>query len=317
MTRLGRAGCLPALLLGTLLTLACTSVDPGPFEDFRQAVDQARLGTDTILLLDYEWSRRGFVETILRGVPEELSALFLTFDGDDPFHVRLQDPPAFLAVHEARDLLANLASTFAAYAELLARLAGSEVIRPKTLDSLERDLNAGLRKAARALEEEPPAGAEAAAGLFSAAASRAFRTYINRRRAQDLRAAMESTQPSVEHWARVAADAVQNVRDDIKSEYDTRKAYISRRYAEMRRGKNAREQRRLVEEMIDLDEGVIDIFATLRALRGAFLSMPGAHGQLAESTQSRNVSLDALRAFDEHGQQLRVLQQRLSRGRGR
>lgn len=317
MTLLGRRDGLPALVLCTLITAACVSVDPEPFEDFREATDQVRTGTNAILLLDYEWSRRGFVETVLSGAPEELGTLFLTFDEDAPFDVQLHDPPVFLVVNQARHLLTNLASTFAGYAQLLARLAGPEVIRPKTLDTLERDLDARLREATKALEEEPPAGAEAAAGLFSATASNAFRAYIEKRRANDLRAAMESTQPFVEHWAKVAADAVQNVRDDIKTEYDARKAYISKRYAETRRGKNSREQRRLIEEMIDLDATVIDSFATLRALRDAFLSMPGAHRQVAESTRGPNVALDEVRTFEEHGQHLRVLQQRLSRSRGR
>jgi hypothetical protein len=317
MTPSGRVGRLTAFLLGALLTVACASVDPEPFEEFRRASDRVHVGTDTILLLDYEWSRRGFVETVLGSAPEELGTLFLTFDADDPFGVRLQDPPAFLAVLEARDRLANLASTFSGYAELLARLAGSEVIRPKTFDTLERDLNARLRKATQALEEEPPAGLEAASGLLSAAASQAFRAYIEGRRAEDLRSAMESTQPAVEHWAGVAADAVQNVRDDIKSEYDARKVYISKRYAETRRGKNSREQRRLIEEMIELDATVLNSFATLRALRDTFLTLPGAHRQLAESTRNPDASLNAVRDFDAHGQHLWVLQRRLSRSTGR
>jgi hypothetical protein len=303
-------------LLGacTLLTAACSSLDPQPFEAFRQATQQLQAGTNTVLLLDYEWSRRGFVDSVVGGAPEELSTLFLTFDDDDPFEVRLTDPPAFLAINQARQLLSGLASTFSGYAQVLARLAGSEVIRPKTFESMERDLDARLRKATKALEEEPSAGAEGAAGLFSAAASKAFRAYIERRRAEDLRAAMQSTQPVLEHWARLAADAVQNVRGDIKTEYDSRKVHISKRYAETRRGTNAREQRRLIEEMVDLDATVVDAFATLRALRDAFLTMPGAHRQLADSTRDPSASLDEVREFQEHGQHLRILEQRLSRG---
>jgi Tfp pilus assembly protein PilE len=285
-----RSGHLSPLLASTLLTFACASIDPGPFEDFRHATHQVRAGTDTILLLDYEWSRRGFVETILRGAPEELSTLFLTFDENDPFEVRL---------------------------ELLARLAGSEVIRPKTFDTLERDLNASLREATKSLEKESRAGTEAAVGLFSTAASKAFRTYIEKRRAKDLRAAMEHTQPAVEDWATVAVDAVDNVRDDLKSEYDARKAHISQHYAEAHRGKKSRDQRRLIEEMVDLDATVVDTFALLRTLRRAFLSLPGAHRQLAESTRNAQVSLDAVRKLSEQGQHLRVLEQRLSRGSGR
>ena len=155
MTLLGRRDGLPALVLCTLITAACVSVDPEPFEDFREATDQVRAGTNAILLLDYEWSRRGFVETVLGSAPEELGTLFLTFDEDAPFDVQLHDPPVFLVVNQARHLLTNLASTFAGYAQLLARLAGPEVIRPKTLDTLERDLDARLREATKALEEEP------------------------------------------------------------------------------------------------------------------------------------------------------------------
>jgi hypothetical protein len=300
-----------------LLTVSCASVDPGPFEDFRQATDQVRAGTDAILLLDHEWSRRGFVETILRGAPEEVGTLFLTFDENDPFEVGLQDPPVFLLVRDARRVLADLASTFARYAELLVRLAGSEVIRPKTFDTLERDLNASLREATKSLEKESRARTEAAVGLFSPAASKAFRSYIEKRRAEDLRAAMEHTQPFVEDWATVAVDAVDSVRDDVKSEYDARKAHISQQYAETHRGKKSRDQRRLIEEMIDLDATVVDGFALLRTLRRAFLSLPGAHRQLAESTRNAEVSLDAVRRLGEHGQHLRILEQRLSRGSGR
>jgi hypothetical protein len=310
MKPLPRRDTLHAILLAGLLA-ACASIDPEPFEHFRNAAMQVERGTEALLLLDYQWSRRGFAEALLEGSPEDLSSLFLRFDEEEPFSARLRDPPVFLAVHAARDLLGDLASTFSDYAGLLARLAGAEGIAPGTFDDLERELNARLRNAVEALGAGAPPATEAGVALFSSSASEAFRTYIVRRRANDLREAIEQTQPLLELWASVASDAVENVRDDIKTEYDARKLRISRRYAEGRGGKNRREQERLIGEMIDLDATVVESFSALRTLRDAFRTMPGAHRQLADSIGDGEVPRDELWEFHEHGERLRQLGRRL------
>lgn len=311
MSPLGLGRSLAALLVASLA--ACASIDPEPFEQFWNATTRVESGTEAILLLDYEWSRRGFAEALLEGDPEDLTTLFLTFDEEDPFAARLPDPPVFLAVKQARELLGDLASIFSDYAALLARLAGADRIELKTFDDLERELNARLREAAKALGGAAPTETEAGVTLLSSSTSAAFRAYIDRRRANDLREAIETTQPSLEVWARVAADAVENVRDDIKTEYDARKLRISRGYAESRngKGKSRREQERLIGEMIELDATVVEAFGALRTLRDAFKTMPGAHRQLADSIGDTKLPLDDVREFHEHGERLRQLSRRL------
>jgi hypothetical protein len=293
-----------------LLATACATVDPEPFEKFHVTTDRVRSSTDALLLLDYEWSRRGFVDQLTRQSPEDLRALFLRFDEADPFTAELPDPPLFLAVNRARDHLAELSSAFSEYGQLLAGLAGSDLTDPESFDDLARKLNARLRDIARGLGKSR-SGNAAEFTLFSGAASEAFRTYIQRRRLGDLRAAIESTQPLLEGWARIGAEALDSVRDDIRTEYESRKVDLSRRYAEARR-KKPKDQRRLIEEVIDLDATVVDAFSSLRALRAAFASMPAAHRQLGESIGNPGSDLPQMQVFYDHGLHVRALRQRLT-----
>ncbi len=309
-------GFLGAAGAATLL-FGCATIDPAPFERFRVTTERIRTGVDALLLLDYEWSKRGFVDRLERESPESLGILFLEFDPVDPFRARLEEPPLFFGIRTDRDRLSRVAVAFVRYANLLARLTGNRPPDGAAFDELARDLNSALQRAEATLGTHDPEQARGRRALLSTGASEAIRSYFDRNRARELRRTITEADPLVVRLAEAAAEATQNVRDDLRTEYDARKVVLSRHYAEARKGRSRREPRARIEELIELDLTLLDTLSTLEALRETFRTLPEAHAELGEQIDEPDAPRDRLREFYERGRHLRDLYLELTRARSR
>jgi hypothetical protein len=155
----------------------CVSVNKEPFLKYRTAVEEARDGMDAAMSVGCEWTRSEFIEDFSSDPDSKFSDLTIETERGCDYSMPFE--PIYLEVKKARFALAELNKAFFTYADLLARLAGDDLLNADIFDQIARDLNENARKALKALGVSAKPKRMA---LFSAAASEAARLYIEKRR---------------------------------------------------------------------------------------------------------------------------------------
>jgi hypothetical protein len=292
-------------LLFVLLVSACASVNPDPFKKYRISLQEAQTGIDAAMSVNYEWTRSGFIDSFSSNSQAAFSQLLIQPGSE--YLWTWDNAPLYLYVRQTRTALFELNDAFYNYADLLAKLAGDELISKERFDSMAKDLNTTAISALESLKLSIPSQA---VGLFSQAAAEAARLYIENKRQSYLRDAIQKNQANIQDYSDKCISLIQTIRGNIKS------YYVDRYDPYEKAWKTAKplERKNLTENMLALNEQLIDSLRVLQELEKAYSELPKAHTDLANSIGSKDMKLDGIQALYSSALRLQRLYKELIGG---
>jgi hypothetical protein len=259
------------------LLVGCASVNPEPFIKYRNAVHEAQTGIDAAMSVNYNWTRSGFVDGFSSNTNSKFTQLMI--QPGNGYDWSLPSSPIYLSVKHTRSGLAELNAAFAKYADLLAKLAGRDLVSTANFDQLAKDLNKNTTDAVKALGLDASAQGIA---LFSTAASEAARLYIENQRQKYLKQAIEKNQVNVTNYSVLCVSLLHTIRGNVKAYYADRTEPIKNAWnstAGEKRQKNT-------EAMLNLNEQYADAMRVLQELETAYDALPEAHVDLAKAIET-------------------------------
>jgi hypothetical protein len=282
------------ILLALVVAAGCATIEPKPFEDYRDAFVEVKRSSDRVLSVDYEWTYRTYVEKLAAGEDVSPVDLVLEFPLGD-YEWELPSDNLLARVRQTQNGLSELNAAFADYTILLADLAGGVVSDSARFDEQAVTLNERAQSAARALEFDDSADQWA---LFSAAGMALAREYLGRHRKKALEEIISENQAGVDLFAREASDAVKIVARDLKAEYQNHAGRVTTEWLEA----SETGRKRLAKELLNLNADMIAYLGALEILDSSYAVLARKHAELGRSLAKGEFSagelLDAAERLD-------------------
>lgn len=290
--------CWIAAVAASGLLVGCASVNPKPFVKYRNAVQEAQTSIDAAMSVSYNWTRSGFIESFSSNTNSKFTQLMI--QPGNGYDWSLPPSHIYLNVKQTRSELAELNTAFAKYADLLAKLAGRELVSTENFDQLAADLNKNITDAAKAIGIDASAHGRA---LFSTAASEAARLYIKDQRQKHLIKAIEKNQVNVTNYSALCVSLLHTIRDNVKTYYADRTDPIKIGWnstAGEKRQKNT-------EAMLNLNEQYADAMRVLQELETAYGALPEAHADLAKAIETPEFNVAGIQKLYASAKRLQQL----------
>ncbi len=291
------------LVGGFVLTvglLGCASVDPAPFDQFAQGLRSLRDGTDALATVDVQNARDRLSEQIRSG-DVSLLDLQLGFGPEFVHNFPFGEEPLFVQLERFQIGLLALNDAMIGYADLLARLAGNEVVDRATFDQLTTDLNANALSAANALDLG--IGGDDSA-LLSTVAVTAFRGVIESKRRAGLAGAIKDVQPQMAEFSRKMVVAIKFLATGVTTDYDDQFRAIVGPVAAA--GGEPIDDA-VIEKVLTLNTRSQETLGTLSALSASYQRLPAAHEDLIKAAGKKPGGLAGLIAFTNEALRLHTL----------
>lgn len=292
----------PSVAVGLLV--GCATLNQEPFIQYHNAVREAQAGIDAAMSVNYSWTRSGFIHSFSSDTNSRFSRLMIQPGAD--YDWSLPESPVYLQVKRARSGLAGLNEGFADYAGLLAKLAARELVSTATFDQMAKDLNRNASDALKTLDPGvPPEGI----ALFSTAASKAARMFIENRRQHHLKEAIEKNQTNVTRYSELCVSLIHTIRGNIKAYYDDRTESIQDAWNSTTGDK----RKKNTEAMMNLNEQYADAMSVLQELEAAYSALPAAHTDLAQALAKPSFNAEGIQTLYSSAKRLQQLYKTLQK----
>lgn len=298
-----------------LVLTGCAPINPKPFQDYDLSTRKLQSGMEAVFLIDRQMTTEGFITKLVEGNENDLKDMSIQFSTDiNSFDLdyRGGEQPLYIKIVEMGRQMGRLNNGFSEYAALLVMLAGSETVNQETFDSLAKDLNGNINDTANQLEKlgvSLPNNINQGVGIFSTVAVEGFRAYIDNKRRDTLKNAIEENQKVIRGWSEVAINALKNIRDDVQHEYDRKRSALGKTLII---STDSDAKRQTAQNLIQLNASIFDIMGVLQGLGAAYSKMPEAHENLAESLSNDAISLPALKSYYEEARRIQSLYKLIS-----
>jgi hypothetical protein len=294
------------LIVPTILSVGCTSVDPAPFTQFATSLQPLRDAVDAHAGTAAETSRQELVRKVAEG---EISAADLQLEFESSSHFTagygfaVDGEPNFARFERFRLGLSTLNDAMIVYAQSLAILAGGgqggDILPSATgFDQMARDLNSNASTAATALGLNADPGKQA---LLSSVAIQLFKTYIENRRRKDLVRAINEVQPRVEDFSSSAQQAVQFLASLVETDYN-------RKILKLLTTSPAN-----TSAILSFNDTTQATLNALRSMYNSYGALPAAHRNLLAAADRKSTGLAGLIALGEETTRLQGLVTQLSK----
>ena len=298
-----------AVVIALAVTGCATTVAQPPFQAFADSLQKVRTGADNALGALYDQTRARYVDNTAQG-GAALDASLLSTARTDAFAWAPATPgaapPLYLTEARFRDGVYRLNSSLVDYATALVQLSSPDLLSPETFNALATDLNNNLNKALPALGVPAPAQA---VGVFSVAATSAFRLYLQNKQRSTLAEAISKNQGAIQDTANLGRTAMEITVRAVSNEYAERSAALAGDI--QRAGASEADKRAKAKNLIDLNDGFIKDLGILRALHQSYVDLPAAHADLAAAVSDPKVGIGAIRRLYEQGRELQRLYEQL------
>lgn len=294
------------IVLGSACALfaGCASVNPEPFVKYRNSVQEAHTGIDAAMSVNYDWTRSGFIDGFSSDADSRFTQLIIQPGAGYEWELPLS--PIYLSVKQTRSGLAKLNESFVKYADLLATLAGDDLVSITTFDQLAKNLNENITDAAEALGlDAPPKGI----ALFSTAASEAARLYIENRRQKHLKRMIELNQANVADYSALCISLIHTIRGNIKSYYVERIEPIRIAW----NSTTGAARHRNTEAMLNINEQFADAMRVLQELETVYRTLPNAHADLANAIEKPDLDFAGIQKLYGSAKRLQHLYSELNK----
>ena len=178
----------------------------------------------------------------------------------------------------------------AQYANLLAKLAGNEVVNRGEFSQIERlECEYGVRGV-----EARRAALERGARLLFQGRGPDFQEIIERKRRKKLRQATEAQQPRIQDYAGYAQDALRLVVVGVKLPCDTDYEALANQFIDA--GNDSAKQSAL-QKILDRNRQMTDTLRTFEWLGNSYSKLPEAHADLVRAVDERQAGLGGILDF--------------------
>jgi hypothetical protein len=302
-----REFCLILFVISSILILSCASkVNPDPYKKFANSAIEAQEGIDQAMSVTFDWTKAGFIEGFSSNPESKFSELLIEPGSGFEWTWVRGEPPIYVDVANARGALYNLNTAFVGYANLLAKLAGNEIISVDTFDQMAKDMNSNVRDGAKALYLNVPAEGIA---IFSLAAIEAFKLYIENKRQEYLINGITDNQQNIEDLSVLVISLINTMRISIAGYYESR-------YEPIRVAWNSstgEKRQKQTEKMLNLNQQYSDTIRTLQELEKTYAAFPKANADLAKAIENPGLSVDGIQELYSSAKRLHRLYKELKK----
>jgi hypothetical protein len=299
-TRIPWVGTLTILMFVAVWLTGCATVDPKPFTEFNTLAQKLSRANDVAQThfdaeKNYWMSRNG-------GDPREVIGLFLSISDDQnndryvySYSFKDGQEPVFIKWRRFQSGLSDLNLAFIRYTELLAELAGSDLIKQEDFDKLAKDLNSNVRSALLAINPPNPGedGPNAEkVGLFSTVAAQAAQAYIQSKRKEYLVTIINDNQSAVEAILAHGKKGISNMAGNVRAVYEFNADNVKGKVA----ASSPDESRVLAESIYAESLVVATTLDLLNSLSDTYDSLATAHRNLAVGLEDGQFSVSSLAA---------------------
>lgn len=310
-----KSGCASMFLLwviGLPCLSGCGSINPEPFGKLTLSLQEVRNGADEALKYSDTENRSRFVEETAAASQTDNGSIAvqnLLIQGVDekPFAWQMNTVPLFMISPQFRSGVYTLNSTLIAYSELLAALAGSDIITQSEFDDMAKDLNASLKSAATTLQLKDP---ENVIGIISVGASRAAYSYIDHKRKNKLQDILIENQPLISKISDKLQDAIRIAALNLRQNYDENSIKLASQL-KPNPSVGIENRKQAVIKLIELNENFLTNLRILEALYNTYRSLPKAHAELLIAIERPEYDLAAVRGLYENGKHMHSLYKEL------
>jgi hypothetical protein len=295
-----------ALVLALGAFSGCASLDPKPFNDFSSSVDAAQSGMTTTLLQTQVAARNSLIKEMAENPKAAIGPLQIISDGKYKWHYAKpdKDQPLYLRILQTETALEHLNEVFSSYAKNLATLAGGGTTDSAEFNTLASDLNANVTKITNDLDLQ---GGSSVA-IFSTGATALFEQYINSKRKEALREALEKNQDTVVRYSKLCVGLINTLRQITQTFYNISFNNYNKEWKA-----NAVIDRRseIITKTLTLNEGYANSLKVLKQIEDSLTTIPNAHADLIKSLEAPNGPTPAIQELMESGKRLQELYQQV------
>jgi len=278
-------------LLGSLMLSACVStsppIPPNSLGDFRDTLVQLNQKSTEALTAEYEWNYRNYKRAVKEDESLDPRTLALEFCLGSAFDaawgscdVDADTSPVFMVIADSRRDLGKLNQMMVDYANFLM-----------LFNSANSDTRAALEDAAGRIGNSAQSIAanaglslnEARFGAFAKIGVGFVEQLLARKQKNGMAAVLADFQPGVQAFADMGSTAMQISAAGVQTEYQTE---VQPMKVAILQEQDSTRRLQLVEGLIALNEQTVRQLDVLASLSAAYLSLPGAHGELMSALQS-------------------------------
>jgi Tfp pilus assembly protein PilE len=300
-----------SLIISLGFLTSCASVDPKPFSDYATSVKAAQTQMVQAVGVSQDEAKNALVDEYGSNPSTKFSDLRIQGDGDYKWHFASTTPPLYLSIQAASLKLSDLNDVFLRYVNLLATLAGADSSSTDAFDGLASQLNSNATK----LTVDLSAGGTATGvPIFSAAASEAFRQYIDKKRKSDLSDALKKNQATVEDYSKRCITLIGILSQIVQTNYNESYRVLTDQWviAKSASGNSGTNQRKSVaQQVLAQNEHYIAEMAILQAIRDTLAALPKAHADLAQQLTGTHGLLAGMHSLEDTGGHLADLYHQL------
>ncbi len=290
--RHSRTGIILVFGLLALLATGCATVDPKPFTKFN-ALAKELSGVDNVAQTQFQQEKEFWMSKYGTD-PKQAAGLFLTIIPDYDYKFSFKDDvPYFIKWKQFQSGISGLNSGFIRYTELLAELAGGDLIKGEDFKKLAEDLNTNLRDALLALN--PPKEGESGPdekgpALFSTVAAEGARTLIEYKRKEKLIEILTDNQEKVDTILGHAKEGIEIMADNTRVMYEFNSNKVRNSLPSLAINKRQAQSESIYADSL-VTATTLDL---LKSLANTYDSLSSAHRNLAASLEDDQISLSAL-----------------------
>jgi hypothetical protein len=284
------------------LTLAgCASISPGPFKQFNDAVSEAGAGIDAAMLINYKWTRSGYISEFSADTASKFSELIVR-PGEN-YSWSMTNKPLYFEIKKARSALLGLNLAFSRYASLMLKLSSGELTKENTFDLMANDLNKNFGEALQALDDAPSAAAASPTALLSTAFIEAAKLYIEHKRRTYLIEAIEKNQENIQKYSDLCITLIHTMTVNLKTYYADNTESVKKAW----NSEIGEKRRKQTAAMLDLNDRFIDALGMLRFLEATYKAFPAAHADLLKAISKTKANSEGIQQLFSSGQHLQIL----------
>lgn len=301
------------LILCLLLFAGCGAINPEPFSKLTTALQEVRTGADEALKYNDVTSRNRFIEETAEASQtssgsEAVQNLLIQGVEGKPFAWKMNKVPLFMISPQFRSGVYTLNSTLIAYSELLATLAGSNIVSQTEFDDMAKDLNSSLKSAASTLQLKD---SQEISGIISTGASQAAYAFINHKRRKKLFEILEKNQPLIIVISDKLQEAIRIAVRNLSQNYDENSIRLVRGLIPDP-SVTIEARKRTLTKLIELNEDYLTRLRILEALNNSYRSLPKAHTELMNAIEEPGYDLTTVKGLYENGKHMYDLYKELN-----
>lgn len=300
--------------LGIMLA-GCAAPNPHPFQQYAAAVKQAGDGLDQVLVQNIGWSRDKYIDSVLDGSTSLGHTAFLyrssPFTVSFPVTGGVTNQPTFYKLQDVRVTLLNLNEATEKYVNVLASLAGSDLVDPATFDAMAKGADASLNSIAKQLDAQVSGSA---IHVFSVGSSEIARLVIEQKRQNALEKILTQSQAGIDDYCHKCLALLLILDESIANDYGAKASALEDDFHKISKGKptDAPQARAVIEQFLRLNSDYLALVDSLKSAKKIYETLPEGHRELLKSVKKQPTGFEAINGLYEEGMRLKGIYDELN-----